>query len=46
MRVVIGDAGPLIALARIGQLDLLQQVYAAVFLTSGVADEIGIHGSP
>jgi len=46
MRVVIADAGPLIALARIDSLDLLRQVFGAVVLTSVVADEIGIPGSP
>lgn len=46
MRMVIADAGPLIALARIGDLDLLRQVFGAVVLTSVVAEEIGIHGSP
>jgi len=39
---VIADAGPLIALARIGQLDLLRGVFGAVSLTSAVAAEIGI----
>ena len=40
--VVIADAGPLIALARIGQLDLLHGVFGAVSLTPVVAMEIGI----
>jgi len=40
--VVIADAGPLIALAGIGQLDLLRGVFGAVSLTSVVAAEIGI----
>ena len=42
MGVVIADAGPLIALARIGQLDLLRQLFAAVTLTSVLAAEIGL----
>lgn len=46
MSVVIADAGPLIALARIGRLDLLRQVFGEVVLSSVVADEIGIPGSP
>ena len=40
--VVIADAGPLIALARIGQLDLLRGGFGAVLLTPVVAAEIGI----
>jgi predicted nucleic acid-binding protein len=40
--VVIADAGPLIALARIGHLDLLRQLFGAVTLTSVVAAEIGL----
>lgn len=40
--VVIAEAGPLIALARIGQLDLLRGVFGAVSLTPVVAAEIGI----
>jgi predicted nucleic acid-binding protein len=39
-RVVIADAGPLIALARIGQLDLLAQLFGTVTVTSAVADEL------
>ena len=42
MGVVIANAGPLIALARIGHLDLLRQLFAAVTLTSVVAAEIGL----
>jgi len=42
MGIVINDAGPLIALARIGLLDLLRQVFGAVVLTAVVAAEIGI----
>ena len=46
MPMVITDAGPVIALARIGHLDLLRQVFGTVVLTSVVAEEIGIPGSP
>ncbi|MFN7898672.1 MAG: DUF3368 domain-containing protein [Synechococcaceae cyanobacterium] len=40
--MVIADAGPLIALARIGHLDLLRQLFGAVTLTPVVAAEIGL----
>ena len=40
MRVVIADAGPLIALSRIGKLDLLQQLFQQIIITSIVRDEI------
>ena len=46
MPMVIADAGPVIALARIGHLELLRQVFGTVVLTSVVAEEIGIPGSP
>ena len=39
-KVVIADAGPLIALARIGQLQLLPQLFGEVLLTDIVAFEI------
>lgn len=39
-KVVIADAGPLIALARIGRLELLQQLFGKVALTDLVALEI------
>lgn len=39
-RVVIADAGPLIALARIKALDLLRQLFTRVFITTMVRDEI------
>ena len=39
-KIVIADAGPLIALARIGQLDLLAQLFGTVTLTDLVALEI------
>ena len=46
MGVVIANGGPVNGLVRIGCLDLLRLVFGAVVLTSVVADEIGIHGSP
>lgn len=39
-RVVIADAGPLIALAGIGRLDLLHQLFGPVSVTGAVADEV------
>jgi len=39
-RVVIADAGPLIGLARIGQLDLLRRLFGAVHVTQQVAEEV------
>jgi predicted nucleic acid-binding protein len=39
-RVVIADAGPLIALARVDALVLLKQLFGQVFITSTVRDEI------
>ncbi|OIN94372.1 MAG: hypothetical protein AUJ20_00940 [Comamonadaceae bacterium CG1_02_60_18] len=39
-RIVIADAGPLIALARINQIDLLNDLFGPVKVTSVVADEV------
>jgi predicted nucleic acid-binding protein len=39
-RVVIADAGPLIALARIESLHLLRQLFGRVCITTTVCDEI------
>lgn len=39
-RVVIADAGPLIALARIEAIDLLRQLFGRVYITTKVRDEI------
>lgn len=39
---MIADAGPLIALARIGHLELLRQLFGVVTLTPVVAAEIGV----
>ena len=40
MTIVIADAGPLIALSRIGKLDLLQQLFQQIIITTTVRDEI------
>lgn len=42
-RIVIVDAGPLIALARIRHVDLLNQLFGPVQVTSVVVDEV-LHG--
>ncbi|HEY8907250.1 MAG TPA: DUF3368 domain-containing protein [Rhodoferax sp.] len=39
-RIVIADAGPLIALTRIGHLDLLNKLFGGVSVTSIVANEV------
>ncbi|TSA08145.1 MAG: DUF3368 domain-containing protein [Comamonadaceae bacterium] len=39
-RHVIADAGPLIALARLERLDLLQRLFGTVLVTAWVADEV------
>ena len=39
-RIVIADAGPLIALARIQSLALLHKLFGRVFITATVRDEI------
>ena len=41
---IIGDSGPLIALAIIGQLDLLNLLYGHVIIPQMVWDEVTIHG--
>ena len=44
-RIVIADAGPLIALARIDKLDLLHQLFAQVTITTQIAQEL-LDGGP
>jgi predicted nucleic acid-binding protein len=38
--VVIADAGPLIGLSRVGQLDLLPQLYTSLWITDVVQSEL------
>ena len=40
MKIVIADAGPLIALSRIGKLELLQCLFQQVVITQTVSNEI------
>lgn len=40
MSVVIADAGPLIALSRLQQLDLLRGVFGEVLITATIRDEV------
>jgi uncharacterized protein len=42
--MIVGDAGPLIAFARIGQLDLLRQVVEDIILPDAVYEEIATKG--
>lgn len=44
-RIVIADAGPLIALARIDKLDLLHQLFGQVTVTTQIAREL-LDGGP
>jgi predicted nucleic acid-binding protein len=38
--MIVADASPLVALARIGQLDLLQAIYGYVAIPPSVEDEV------
>lgn len=40
MKIVIADAGPIIALSRIDRLQLLQQLFQTVVITETIRDEI------
>ncbi len=42
--VVIADAGPLIALARIGHLHLLREIFSNVLITATVQQEVLLGG--
>lgn len=42
-RIVVSDTGPLIALARAGQLDLLHRLYGAVRVPPAVHAELALH---
>ena len=46
MRLIIADAGPLIGLARINKLNLLQTLFHKVSITAVVAEEIGVLANP
>ena len=42
---VVSDASPLVSLARIGKLDLLQQLYGTLFIPEAVRHEIVVAGA-
>ena len=44
-RIVIADAGPLIALAGVGKLDLLPRLFGSVSITTQIAQEV-VTGGP
>lgn len=44
-QTVVGDSGPLIALAIIGQLELLPRLYRRVIIPPTVWDEVTVHGA-
>ena len=46
MLIVIADASPLIALAKINQLHLLPALFSTVQITQAVADECLLNPSP
>lgn len=40
MKIVVADAGPLIGLARVSQLDLLKQLYGSILIPTCVSEEL------
>lgn len=44
-KTIVGDSGPLIALAIIGQLDLLRLLYQRVIVPQTVWEEVTVHGA-
>ena len=40
MKIIVADAGPLIGLARVGQLDLLKQLYDSIMIPIRVSEEL------
>ncbi len=43
--IVVSDATPLIALAKIGQLTLLQELFGVIIIPQAVYEEVVTHGS-
>lgn len=43
--IVVSDASPLIALAAVGRLDLLEKLYGSVLIPTAVRDEVTAAGS-
>lgn len=41
-KILIADAGPLIALTKIQQLKLLPELFSTIIITDLVSDELGI----
>lgn len=42
--IVVSDAGPIIALARIGKLDLLKNIFKEIFVSKGTYHELVVKG--
>ena len=43
--IVVANAGPLISLAQIGQLDLLPALYGNIYIPPAVKTEVVAHGN-
>jgi predicted nucleic acid-binding protein len=43
MRIIVADAGPLIALSRIGRLEILRRLFREVVIPDVVAGELRLH---